>query len=53
MSRALDKVDGIRKIDIKKGDKDFTVHYDPARIQPAEMVAKLVAVGEKDARVKS
>jgi len=50
---ALDKVDGISRIDIKAGDKDFTVHYDAAKLKPAEIVAKLVAGGEAGAKVKS
>ena len=53
MRGALEKTDGISKIDIKKGDPDFTVHYDPAKIQPADMVGKLKAAGEKDAKVKT
>jgi copper chaperone CopZ len=50
---ALEKVDGVSKIDIKQDDMDFTVHYDPKKIKPADMVGKLVAAGEKDAKVKS
>lgn len=53
MRGALEKVDGVSKIDIKQGEMDFTVHYDPAKIKPADMVAKLVAAGEKDAKIKS
>ena len=53
MSGALDKVDGISKIDIKKGDKDFTVHYDATKIKPADIAAKLVAGGEAGAKVKA
>jgi len=50
---ALGKVDGISQIDIKAGDMDFTVHYDPAKVKLADMVAKLVAAGEAGAKVKS
>jgi copper chaperone CopZ len=50
---ALDKVPGIGEIAIKVGYKDFTVHYDNAKIKPDEMVKKLVASGEKYAKVKS
>jgi len=50
---ALGKVDGISQIDIKADDKDFTVHYDAAKIKPADMVAKLVAAGESGAKVKA
>lgn len=53
MRGALDKVPGVTHIDIKAGDKDFTVHYDPAKIQPADMVAKLKAAGESGAKVKT
>ena len=53
MRGALAKVDGISQIDIKAGDKDFTVHYDPSKIKPADIVAKLVAAGETGARVKA
>lgn len=53
MRGALEKVDGISRIDIKKGDKDFAVHYDPAKIKPAEMVAKLIAAGKAGAKVKA
>jgi len=50
---ALSKVDGVGQIDIKAGDKDFTVHYDSKKINPADMVAKLIAAGEKGAKVKA
>ncbi len=53
MRGALGKVDGISQIDIKSGDKDFTVHYDAKKIKPADMVAKLVAAGKAGAKVKS
>ena len=50
---ALDKVPGIGEIAIKKGDKDFTVHYDNTKIQPDAIVKTLVEKGEKGAKVKS
>jgi copper chaperone CopZ len=50
---ALSKVDGVGEIAIKAGDKDFTVHYDSKKIQPDAIVSKLVAAGEKGAKVKS
>lgn len=53
MRGALGKVDGIGEIAIKAGDKDFTVHYDSKKIKPADIAAKLVAAGEKGAKVKS
>ncbi len=53
MRGALEKADGVTRIDIKEGEKDFTVHYDPARIQPADMVAKLKAAGEDKAAIKT
>ena len=53
MRGALEKVDGIGPIDIKKGDKDFTVHYDPKKIQPAAMVEKLIAAGKPASKVKA
>ena len=53
MRGALEKVDGVSQIDIKVGDPDFTVHYDAAKIKPADMVAKLVAAGEAGAKVKA
>lgn len=53
MRGALAKVDGVGEIAIKAGDKDFTVHYDAAKIKPADMVAKLVAAGESGAKVKA
>ena len=53
MRGALEKVPGIVEIAIKAGDKDFTVHYDNAKIKPDEIVKLLVAKGEKNAKVKS
>lgn len=53
MRGALGKVDGVSQIDIKAGDPDFTVHYDPAKIKPTDLAAKLVAAGEAGAKVKS
>ena len=53
MSGALEKAPGVSKIDIKEGEMDFTVHYDPAKIKPADMVAKLKAAGEDKAAIKS
>lgn len=53
MRGALGNVDGVARIDIRAGEKDFTVHYDPARITPQQMVAKLQAAGETNARVKA
>ena len=51
--KALDKVPGVGEIAIKKGDKDFTVHYDNTKVQPDALVKALVAEGEKNAKVKS
>ena len=53
MRGALGKVDGIGEIAIKVGDPDFTVHYDSKKIRPADIVAKLKAAGEEDARIKA
>ena len=44
---------GIAAVNIRAGDKDFTVDYDPSKVQPAAIVAALVKAGEKDAKVKS
>lgn len=53
MRGALAKVEGIGEIAIKAGDKDFTVHFDSKKVQPAAIVAALQAAGEKGAKVKS
>lgn len=53
MRGALANVPGIGEIAIKAGDADFKVHYDSKQIQPDAIVAKLVAAGEKDAKVKA
>jgi hypothetical protein len=50
---ALANMPGIGDIAIKAGDPDFTVHYDSKRVKPADIVAKLVAAGEKDTKVKT
>ncbi|MBK8097383.1 MAG: hypothetical protein IPK26_09760 [Planctomycetes bacterium] len=53
MRGALGSVPGIGDIAIKAGDKDFKVNYDSKKIKPDEIVAKLVAAGEKGAKVKA
>ena len=53
MRGALKDVAGVSAIAIKEGDKDFSVTYDPSRITPADMVAKLKAAGEAGAKIKS
>ncbi len=53
MRGALDNAPGVSKTDIAEGHADFTVHYDSAKIKPEEIVSKLVAGGEEDARIKS
>lgn len=53
MRGALAGVPGVGNIDIKAGDKDFTVHFDGKKIQPDGIVAALKAGGEKGAKVKS
>jgi len=50
---ALDDAPGVSKIDIESNTKEFTVHYDPKKIKPEEMVNKLVEAGETGAKVKS
>jgi allophanate hydrolase subunit 1 len=44
---------GIGQIDIKPGDKDFTVHYDNTKTNPEAIAKALVAAGETGARVKA
>jgi copper chaperone CopZ len=44
---------GIAKVDIKAGNKDFTVDYDPGKVKPDEIVAALVKAGETKAKVKA
>lgn len=53
MRSALEKVDGIRSIDIKAGDPDFTVHFDSQKLKAEDIVKALVAGGEKGAKVKA
>jgi len=47
---ALGKAPGVSKIDIEVGQDDFTVHYDPAKTKPAEML-KLLQADEPDAKI--
>jgi copper chaperone CopZ len=51
--RALEKVPGVGEIAIKPGDPDFVVHYDSKKVTKEQIVAALIAGGEKDARVKA
>jgi copper chaperone CopZ len=44
---------GIAGIDIKAGNKDFTVEYDASKVKPDAIVAALVKAGEDKAKVKS
>jgi hypothetical protein len=50
---ALANVAGVGDIEIAEGANDFTVHYDSAKVKPADIVAKLHAAGEKDAKHKA
>lgn len=53
MRGAIGSVPGIGEIAIKAGDMDFKVHYDSKQIKPDDIVAKLIAAGEKGAKVKA
>jgi len=44
-------VAGIGDLALNPGGKDFTLHYDDSKVQPQQVVAKLVAAGEVDAKV--
>lgn len=49
----LTGVAGIGELALNPGGKDFTLHYDDAKVRPPEIVAKLVAAGEVDAKVEA
>lgn len=51
-SAKLAGVAGVGQLTLNAGGKDFTAHYDSKKIQPADIVAKLVAAGEAEAKVK-
>lgn len=51
--RKLQGVAGIGAMSLNPGGKDFTLHYDSKKVQPADIVAKLKAAGEEGAKVKS
>ena len=53
MRATLEKLPGVKGAEITAGNAEITVHYDAAKIKPADMVAKLVAAGESGAKVKS
>lgn len=53
MRGALSGVDGIGRIEIEEGQRDFVVHYDDSKIQPARMIELLHAKGEKKAKLKT
>lgn len=44
-------VAGVGALALNPGGKDLTVHYDSKRIQPGDIVGKLVAAGEADAKL--
>lgn len=53
MSSALDGVEGVGKIEIKAGDKDFTVHFDSTKTKAETIVDCLKKGGEEGAKIKT
>jgi len=50
---ALEGVEGVGNIDIKAGDKDFTVHFDSEKTKAETIVDCLKKGGEEGAKIKS
>ncbi len=48
----LTGVAGIGELVLNPGGKDFTLRYDDSKVQPQQIVAKLVAAGEVDAKLE-
>lgn len=46
MRGALDKVPGVKGAEIKAGDPEIVVHYDPATTNVEAVLAGLAAAGE-------
>lgn len=52
MRSALKDVEGVGNIDIKAGDKDFTVHFDSKKTKAETIVDCLKKGGEEGAKIK-
>jgi copper chaperone CopZ len=51
---ALDKVDGVTKVNIKAGDDpNFTVEYDAAKIKPEAILELIHKGGEEQVKIKA
>ena len=46
MRGTLGKMPGVLGVDIKVGEDQFTVSYDPAKVKPEAMVEPLKTAGE-------
>jgi copper chaperone CopZ len=47
----MDKLPGVLGVEIKAGDEEFTVRYDPAKVKPEAIVKALHDAGEKDTKL--
>lgn len=52
MRSALEGAEGVGKIEIKAGDKDFTVHFDSKKTDQ-DKICEAIKKKEPDAKVKT